>query len=253
MDTNINMDISNRRQEVLYENDLIVAEFRHKMDLLEQKMLIYLSLILKPYKVENRELKYPLVLEYMFDIEEFCKVCGIYGTKYENYLLIRNMMQNLHDQSFWLLQEDYTNVNVSWINRVWCADGNRQVKILLDEELAPYLYEFRRDHGSRALRTMLAFKSKYAMLLYEQIQPPSIFLTKTFDVDELKLCLVPGELDSYSSFREFKKLVLTPAQKEINELPDIFITYESIKHSGKVSEFKITTHMKDTTIRTFSY
>ena len=60
----------------------------------------------------------------------------------------------------------------------------------------------------------------------------------TVELDELKKRLMTENVKSYSNFNLFKTKVLVIAQKEINELTDINLSFEPITQGRKVVQIR---------------
>lgn len=208
--------------------------------------------MIKPQTPIEKAENHPFVLEYEFNIRECCKVCGLDYDAGKNYKDIKDILKGLRDRSFWLTKEDGTETTISWINKVWCNKGTGKAKVVLDEDMVPYLFNLQEKFVAYGLYNVLAMKSQYSIRIYELIKSYSFQKTKTFDIDELKVLLMVENVKSYVNFKDFRRYVLEPAQKEINELTDIFITYETITKGRKVVKIKFDIRTKDTTGRTLA-
>ena len=62
--------------------------------------------------------------------------------------------------------------------------------------------------------------------------------TWTIDLDELKKMLMVDKIKTYDNFKDFRKKVLEVAQKEINDLTDTDIYFETITKGRKVVKIK---------------
>lgn len=62
--------------------------------------------------------------------------------------------------------------------------------------------------------------------------------THTFELDELKRLLMVEDVKSYNRFPDFRRFVLEKAQKEINEITDINIYFDTITKGKKVVKVK---------------
>ncbi|MEE7442685.1 replication initiation protein, partial [Methylobacterium oryzae] len=101
--------------------------------------------------------------------------------------------------------------------------------------------------GKIALPILMAFTSKYAISLYENV---SQFVNLTykssqdFTLDEFRNMLGVPE-DKYPAFGEFNKHVLKPAVAEINALAAFNLTVLPVKEGKKVVRVKIGWWKKD--------
>jgi hypothetical protein len=109
-------------------------------------------------------------------------------------------------------------------------------KILTQHILAP------RSYARLRLHVVLALRSKYAVTLYEILEGYVNRREGTFTVtiDELRSWLKVPEA-SYQIWRDLRRFVLDPAQKEINEQGDqagFFVAYEGIRKGKSFSSVK---------------
>jgi hypothetical protein len=101
--------------------------------------------------------------------------------------------------------------------------------------------------GKIALPVLMAFTSKYAVSLYENLAQLAGLSLKTFQdyaLDEFRelLGVPPGR---YRSFGEFNKHVLKPAVAEVNALAPFTVSVLPIKQGKKVTQIKIGWWPKD--------
>ena len=89
-------------------------------------------------------------------------------------------------------------------------------------------------------------KSAFSVRIYELMKSYAFQKTKTFELDELKKLLMVEDVKSYTRFPDFRRKVLEIAEREINELTDITISYETITKGRKVVKIKFDIALKDT-------
>lgn len=245
-------DILKKREYIVAKSNELVQRSRYKLNVPSQKTMAYIGSMIKPQTSIEKATQQPFELEYEFDIREYCKVCGIYYDSGKNYQDVKNILKNLRDTSVWVLREDGTEITIPWLSKVWCNKGKGKAKVRLDEDMAPYLFNLQEKFVAYGLYNVLAMNSQYSIRIYELIKSYSFQKSKTFDLDELKVLLMVEDVKSYANFKDFRKYVLEPAQNEINEYTDIFITYETITKGRKVVKLKFDIRTKDTTGRTLA-
>ena len=89
----------------------------------------------------------------------------------------------------------------------------------------------------------LSMKSQYSILLYSILRDwltNQQEVTKQITVERLREQLGATD-DSYKNFKDFKRRVLDRATREINELSDLDVAYEKIKHGKQITS--ITFHV----------
>ena len=84
-------------------------------------------------------------------------------------------------------------------------------------------------------------KSQYSIRLYEILKSYEYQHKKVFEIEELKRLL---SAEKYILFSDIKKRVLDLAMREINDLSDINVTYESIKEGRKFEKIEFSIKLK---------
>ena len=206
-----------RSYRVVKSNDLI-QKSRFSLQLQEQKVILYLISKIKP---EDLELK-----EHVFEIQEFCRVCGLDASNGANYKYIKKTLKDLRDKSIWVTLADGSESTLSWISSVNISNNSGVVKIRLDDLIKPYLLQLREKYTQYELLYTLAMKSQYSIRLYELLKSYEFQGKKLFSIDELKTRI---SAETYTRFADFKRKVIDISMREINELSDLNVTYTLTK------------------------
>lgn len=232
--------LSDRNQFVVKSNDLI-QKSRYSFNLEAQRIILFAISKIKPQDTVNEW--------YEFSVSDICHACGITDDSGANYILIKNYLKELRDKSWYIDMPDGTSTTVSWLDKVKINQGSGTVQVRFDEDLSNYLFDLRRRYTQYKLDTVLCFKSKYSIRLYELMK--SYLMRDTliknaekdidFALDDLKKRL---DAETYDRYADFKRKVLTPAIREINRFSDdMSITYEEITSGKKVEKIAfILTH-----------
>ena len=148
-------------------------------------------------------------------------------------------LKNLADKSNWIEFEPDIETLVRWIDTLSIHKGSGSVKISLSRNLAPYLIGLRKQYTQIPLFNILPMKSKYGIRLYEILKSYANLGSKRISIDELKKRL---NAESYKDTSNFKKKVLFPALKDIEEYGDVKVSTIFIKTKNKIThiEFVIT-------------
>lgn len=92
---------------------------------------------------------------------------------------------------------------------------------------------------SYELENIIKLNRKSSYLLYLYIRTNRYRSSWEIDLDELRDSVLDCKNSkSYQEFKEFKKAVLDPAVKEINEKTDCHFEYETVKRCRKVAKIK---------------
>ena len=82
--------LTNRGNKVVKHNDL-VQKSRFDLTLVEQKTINFLVSLIKPKK----DITDIQPLEYEFEIQQYCKICGIDYNQGTNYKMVRDTLRSL--------------------------------------------------------------------------------------------------------------------------------------------------------------
>ena len=126
------------------------------------------------------------------------------------------------------------------VSRFYVHDSNK-LTIGIDEDLAPYLIELREKFTQLEVIEVATLSSQYAKKLYMLLKTIEFKGGGTHSLKEIHDALGTTEIKTYQTFKEFNRTVLKPSFKEINEKSDIYVEWETIRHSRKVGaiEFKV--------------
>ena len=204
--------------DIIQKNKFQVAKNAgNSLSLLEQKILLYVISRIKP---EDEELK-----EQVFDIAEFCRVCGINAAG-KNYTNLKDSIAKLKSRVMWLVAED-SETTVSWIDKATIYKRSGKIKIRLDEDLKPYLLMLSRNYTAFPLHNIIKMKTKYGIMLYELLKSVANLGSRIeFTIEEIKDHL---DCASYDNFTNFRTRVLLPALADVNTYTELKVDVEYIK------------------------
>lgn len=230
-----------RNKLVVKSNDLI-QKSRFSLSLLQQKIVLYLISQINPYDDDFKL--------YEFSIVDFCKVCGIDSQSGDKYRELKSAIKEIADKSLWISIDEDSETLLRWIEKPYINRKDGIIKIRLDSDMKPYLLRLKRNFTTYELIWTLHFRSKYTIRLYELIKSIHYHdleeYQRQYTVDELKVLL---DGIKYEQYRDFKRNVLMPAVKEINQYSDKILDFEEIKKKGskKVEYILFSIGSKDST------
>lgn len=235
-----------REYWVVKSNDLI-QKSRFQLSLPEQKAIAYICSMIKPVNASDMAKDTPFQLEYQFDIRDYCMVCGIDYDSGKNYTDIRETLKKLSDRSMYIRLPDKPDEEVlcRWLSKIKLNKKCGKVIVIIDEDLAPYLFDLGQKFTQYRLIKILGMQSSYSIRIYELLKSYQFQKSKTFDIDVLKKLLMVHTIPSYENFKDFRKKVLEIAINEINKLTDIRVSYETIKNGRKVTKIKFRIEEKE--------
>lgn len=237
MNANEKFDVEIKRDYLVVKSNELIQKNRFELSLTEQKTVAYICSMIKPIEADKTN-KVPFQLEYQFNIREYCKICGIDYNNGKNYADVKATLKKLRDRSMWLIMPDGSETLCGWLAKVTTNKKSGIATIKLDEDLVPYLFDLGQRFTQYHLRKILGMQSAYSVRIYELMKSYAFQKSKTFDLDELKKLLMVENVQSYDRFPDFRRFVLEPAMKEINELTDLHVSFETVKKGRKVVKIK---------------
>jgi len=219
--------ISEQRDYKVVKSNELIQQSRFNLSVQEQKIILFLISKIKPEDVELKE--------YIFEIKDFCKVCGLDAENGANYKYIKQTLKNLRDKSIWITLSNGSETTLAWIDKVTMQPNSGAVTIKIDDLMKPYLLELQKNFTQYGLIYILGMKSQYSIRIYELLKSYENIHIKIFDIDELKRTL---SCENYARFPDFKRYVLDIALREINTLTDIIIEVIPIKEGKKFTQIK---------------
>jgi plasmid replication initiation protein len=188
--------------------------------------------LISKIKPEDLELK-----EYTFDIQDFCKICGMDFKNGANYKNVKNTLQGLRDKSIWVKLDDRTEATLAWIDYVIIQKGSGKVTIKINDLMKPYLLQLKKHFTVFDYYFVIAMQGKYSLRLYEILKSYQSLRQCGFDIERFKLLL--GAV-TYSAFADFKRRALDTAVSDLNTYSDIRVSYELQKQGRKYYWIKFT-------------
>lgn len=110
------------------------------------------------------------------------------------------------------------------------AMGDGTVELIFDPKLIKYFTGLTNRYTYLEIQTLLTFSSIYSIRIFNLLKQYKQ-RKKTFYVDELKEMLLIT--DKYKNFSDFKRFVIEPAIKDINEHSTLKVSYETDGSKGK--------------------
>ena len=227
-----NEELEKKRDYKVVKANELIQKNRFELSVPEQKTIAYICSMIKPITAVDRANGVPYQLEYEFNLHEYCEVCGIDYDAGKNYANIKATLKHLSDRSMWL-EDGNGEVLVRWLSKVRTNKRSGIAHIRLDEDLVPYLFDLGQRFTEYQLREILGMQSAYSIRIYELMKSYEFKKEVKIDLDELKRLLMVDDVKSYSRFPDFRRKVLEIAQREINELSDINISFEPVMKGRK--------------------
>ena len=221
------LEIYTQREYKVVKANEIIQKARYDLSLSEIKAFSYIVSKVKPGD--------PVGTEYVFRINDYCKLAGINTNDKDNIAMVKKAVKSLRDKSFWITQVDGTETTVGWLDKAWINKGSGKIKVRFDEDMQKYITGLYENFTQYTLLCTLPMQSSYSIRIYELLKSYAFTKTHTFAVDQLKKLL---GCENYVRFPDFRRKVLEIATREINEYTDLEVSWEPITQGRKVIEIK---------------
>ena len=217
------------RELSVYKRDDMVQKARLNLSTVEQKCVLFAISKIKPTDT--------VFQEYTFDLSQFYAICGY---QKESYTEMKATLKGLSDKSWWAVIDDKgTESVIRWFTTVHTNKRSGKVTIKFHEDMMPFLLELAKQaelgeyYTGYNLQYILPMSSQYSPRLYELLKSYQKNNREWFfEIDELKRVL---DGQSYERWPDFRRRILEPAVKEINEYTDLNVAYDTEKQGRKVT------------------
>ena len=215
---------SERSLYVVKKND-IVQKARYKLDLVQQKTIMYLiSKINSKKDVEFQDIT--------VDLKDLCEIMGIqYNGK--NLKDFQISIQKLADKSMWV-DTGSQLILMRWLQRVMIEKGSTSVTVKFDELMAPYLLKIQECFVEYRLENVLPMKSQYSLRMYELLKSHNGQEKWEVTLEELKAQLFIENAPAYDRYDLFRQRVIDPAILEICNYTELLAAYEPKRKDRKI-------------------
>jgi plasmid replication initiation protein len=217
-----------REYKVVKHNDLI-QKARYNLSINQQKLIAYVISLIKPTDKD--------FMMYEISVKDFCELCGL--DKNHFYTEMQEILLDLDKKSF-LVETEEKIFNFRWFSEFEYIKGQGKIRVQLNSNLKQYLIGLYERFTVYELYNILGIKGKYALRFYELFQ--SYFNSKkedvtmkSIDLEELKKLIYA---ENYKDFKGFRRRVLEPSIKEINEYTDLTVTYDTMRTGKSVSSIR---------------
>lgn len=221
---------------VVKDNALINASY--SLSLVEQR-LILLAIVTIREHTHNMQLDHVAFSKPIkITAESYIKTFGVsQSTAYET---LKDACKSLFARQFSYKEKrekGTANVTSRWVQKIAYIDNAATVEFLFADDVLPLITFLEKHLTSYELKQVAELTSAYAVRLYELlIAWRSTGKTPEIGLNEFRQKM--GVLDTeYPRMDNFKRIVLEPAIKQINEHTDITAEYEQHKQGRSVTGF----------------
>jgi plasmid replication initiation protein len=220
--------MSNQNLMVYKSNKVIEAGY--KLNLNEQRLILLCIAKVNPSK--------PLLASEQFEItaKEFAEKFNINEDK--AYQTLKETAEQLFERYVVIDNPDpntptLKQTKTRWISSINYLPDMGKVSVYFAQQMLPYLSQLKGNFTFYILENISKMNSVYAIRLYELLMQWKTTGRREIEIDWLKKQF---EITAqYSNMNDFKKRVLTPAIKDINEHSNYQLSWEQRKTGRKVT------------------
>lgn len=212
------------------DHDLIVQsnkliEARYSLSLGEQRLVLEMIAQIKPKDEEFHT--------YEINLAEWAKHFGLDRNK-DIYARAKEISETLMSRVLNIPEPDGL-LQVHWVSSAKYLNGKGVIEVSFDPKLKPYLLQMKAQFTPFSRHIVAQFTLVHAIRLYQLLKQYQTIGHRTISVVELRsiLGITPGQ---YKRHVDFKRRVLVPSYKQINEKSDIAFEMEEIREGRGVKK-----------------
>lgn len=220
------------------KNDLIVkanslVNASYNLEVSEQR-LILMSIV----QARNTETGIDAVTPLKIYAQDYAKQFNT--TKETAYEILKNSVNNLFERQFTYRELDTDNKEIvtksRWVSRISYKDSSGFLQITFSPDVVPLITRLEKQFTTYYLNEISNLSSKYSIRLYELLISWRVVGKASFSLSEFREKIGLNE-NEYLKMNDFKKRVLDPAIKQINESTNLIMKYEQVKNGRRISGF----------------
>lgn len=180
-----------------------------------------------------------------FTVEEFCRHFPDVDSK-SAYTQVQNAIRKISKRWVVLVDNERELTEVVLVNKRTYFKKEGRFYIEFHEDLMPYIAELHGNYTKYHLVNIGAFTSTHTIRLYELCSQYKKLGEREISLETLKDWLqISNKYDLYANFR---KWVLEPSIKEINEKSDLLVDFEPLKRGRKITALHFTINPKSSAV-----
>ncbi len=225
------MKEANRQDLVIVKSNEII-EARYKLNVREQKFILYVASLIQP---EDAKFRFQKVR-----IADVAKVINPQDTKWGGiYKVIEEIVYSLNTKPLRIIKDNGEKLIINWIASANIKPKSGYVTFEFSDELRPYLLQLKSHFTKYKFKNILHLKSAYSIRLYEILKSNQYKGEVTYELEYLKYIL--GLEDKYPEYKAFKRRVIKRAEEELKARSDIYFTLSEKRENRRVKylNFKI--------------
>lgn len=214
-------------QNVVKSNALIEASYR--LNLREQRIILACIAQVDRSQPITDEVQYLITAKRFASLSDSV-IDGAYKE-------LKLAAESLFDRRLTVYEQPNTGqprkITMRWIQSIEYKEGEGALALRFGKDILPYLTELTRRFTQYALSDVASMNSPHAIRLYELLMQWRDTGKRVVSIDWMRQCL--GIEGKYPSFKDFRRYVIEPSVKQINEHAPITVKWEPQKTGRKVT------------------
>lgn len=223
-------------KKTVTQSNFLIEAFYEQLTLREKRLLtIAMSMVVR----RDNDFKARI---YKLHISDYIKQVGIKSNSI--YAEMEEITENLTRKGF-LLREKKARGRINWFQKMIYFPETGFLEWQFTEDMEEFLMDLKSMFTKYFVEAVMKLKSFYHVRIYELIKQYEKIGERTIELKNLKMMLGLNE-DSYPKYYDFKRYILIPAQKDMEEAKiDCRFTIEEIKIGRKVGKIKFIIHSQE--------
>lgn len=232
------MSAERKQVQVVKSNHVIEASYR--LSIAEQRIVLFCITQIR------RDQPMMTGMMYRVHASQIAEMAGLEPT--DAYRDLVEAADRLFKREITLYKEPdgsdrpQTKRRTRWVQTVDYVQGSGYIELCFGEHILPYLSGISENFTRYALGDVMKMTSPYAIRLYELlIQRVSIGF-REMSLEDMRTWLDTG--DAYPLSADFRRWVLDPSLKQINELSPLTVTCEAKRTGRRITHFMFKLKLK---------
>ncbi len=224
------------KEVIIQDNRLLEAP--KTLSVQESKLFLFLI-----SKIDQNDYNTQIFRIYIKELAEIISI----NTSQNIYRDTRNIVKKLMNRTVSLDRHENGIQRTMDMQIISYADYCSQlgfVDIKISDEIFPYLIDLNKQFTQYKLSQIIGLSSIYAIRIYELLKQYESIGSRTFFLDDIRKKLNIPKTKIIAN-KDFKKIVLEIAQREINDKTDISIDYKFIKTGRKFTSIQFNINSKN--------
>lgn len=208
----------------IYQSNRLI-EASYTLTVMEQKLIRLLASMIKK---DDDDFK-----DYEFKTKELIKILNTSDSRF--YRDIDNITDSIMQRVIKIKDVNTGEFEkYHWVDV--CKYKNGVLTLKVNRELKPFYLNL--DWYTKyQLKNIMQFKSTYSFRLYELLKQYEKIKVRSITIDDFR-CVLDIDDKQYPKYANLKQKVISVAVNEINSKTDLYIEYEEIKETRKITALK---------------